>query len=87
MNDVFLPVILIAAGVPGWAESDPAAADFLAEAVRESGHVCVDPEDAERDWVRSGNGVKAWRLRCGDDSFDVRIPDDRAPEVERSFGD
>lgn len=81
------PLAWLLAALPGWAESDPAAAGFLADVARESGHDCFDPRSAEREWARDPDGAKVFRLRCGEGSYRVRIPNDGPPEVSPSFDD
>lgn len=81
------PLTWLLAALPGWAESDPAAAGFLADMARESGHDCFDPESVEREWARDPDGAKVLRLRCGEGSYRGRIPKDGAPEVEPSLDD
>lgn len=84
-----LSAMVMAAGlVPGaiaaqLQETDPAAVEPVAAAVRRAGHACSAPTQAQRDVQHSTPQEEAWLIRCERESYRVIFLGDTGTRVER----
>ncbi|MEP4469330.1 MAG: hypothetical protein ABJP87_06300 [Bauldia litoralis] len=60
--------------------TDKAAADVVADQVREQGYDCKEPTKASPDQDVDGDSV--WKLTCKDNAYRVRLVPDMAAQVE-----
>ena len=81
---IVLSVVALAP-LPAGAQSsddatDKAAADLVADQVREQGYECEEPTKASPDQESDGDTV--WTLDCKNTSYRVRLVPDMAAEIE-----
>lgn len=56
--------------------------NLLAAQVREQGHACENPQNAEQDEELSKPDEKVWVLECGNATYRVKLIPDMTAEIE-----
>ena len=77
-----LALLALAWAAPAQAQSEPFAADAVAEAVRARGYACEHAVSAVHEAAPSRPDEQVWRLTCTERSYRVRFMGDEGPKVE-----
>lgn len=65
------------------AQTQEAALEAVAAAVRQRGHSCAEPRSVEHDAEHSSPDEKAWIIRCENATYRVTFKGDTGADVER----
>ena len=76
-------VVVLAEGVRA---QEMAAAEIIADQIRDQGYACHEALSAERDPADSRPDEAAWILECDNATYRVRLIPDMAADVERVDG-
>lgn len=75
--------VLSVGPVPAASQTQEAALEAVAAAVRQRGQVCDRPQSVEHDVEHSEPDRKAWVIRCENATYRVKFMGDTGPEVTR----
>jgi len=81
LTEICLAIIFVLNAGQSLAEESPA--DVLAARVRDQGHRCDGPVNAERDPSRSKPDEAVWVLKCANATYRIRLDPDMAAHIER----